>query len=185
VNFRAVNFRPCPREAEVKALLQSGHWPQACPTELRTHAATCTACANQVLLTQAFRGARDASASAAQLPPPGVLWWRAQLRRRNAAVERIGKPIFGAQVFAIAITLVIAAGVVLSQARYGLRWLAELPQSPIFNLSSLWHSATASNVDSLTWFKLDGSIPYLIPALALLGLLGGVVLYLATEKSEQ
>jgi hypothetical protein len=185
MTLRAMTFRPCPREAEVKTLLNSGHWPHACPAELRAHAAACTACANQVLITQAFRETRAISAHAAQLPPPGVLWWRAQLRRRNEAVERIGKPIFGAQVFAIAITLVIAAGVVLSQARYGLRWLAELPQSPIFNLSSLWHSATASDVDSLTWFKLDGSIPYLIPALALLGLLGGVVLYLATEKSEQ
>lgn len=177
-----MNFRPCPREAEVKALLQSGHWPQACPAELRTHAAACTACANQVLLAQTFRGARDASASAAQLPPPGVLWWRAQLRRRNTAVERIGKPILGAQIFAV--FLLVAAGVVLSQAGFGLRWLATLAQSPIFHLSSLWPTSTfqSMNADALNWLKFDLTLPYLIPAVAVLALLSGLVLYLAAEK---
>lgn len=172
-----MNFRPCPHLAEIKTLLSSGHWPQACSAELRAHAARCTTCGNQVLITQAFRADRAILANAAQLPPPGVLWWRAQLRRRNAAVERIGKPIFGAQIFAIAITLLIAGGVVLSQARYGLHWLAELPQSPTFNLASLW---PAMNTDTLNWLKLD--LPYLIPAVAVLALLSGVVLYLATEK---
>jgi hypothetical protein len=172
-----MTLRPCAREAEVKAMLHNGHWPHACPAELREHAAVCTACANQVLITQAFREARTLAANSAQLPPPGVLWWRAQLRRRNAAVERIGKPIFGAQIFAFAIALVIAAGVVLSQARHGLHWLAELPQSPTFNLASLW---PAMNADTLNWLKVD--LPYLIPAVVLLALLSGVVLYLATEK---
>ena len=174
-----MTLRPCSREAEVKTLLNSGHWPHACPAELRAHAAGCTACANQVLITQAFREARAISAHAVQLPPPGVLWWRAQLRRRNAAVERIGKPILGAQIFAIAITLLIAAGVVLSQARHGLHWLAELPQSPTFNLSSL---LPAMNPDTLNWLKFDLTLPYLIPAVAVLALLSGLVLYLATEK---
>ena len=172
-----MSFRPCAREAEVKALLHNGHWPHACPAELREHTALCTACANQVLITQAFREARTLAANSAQLPPPGVLWWRAQLRRRNAAVEHIGKPLFGAQIFAFAIALVIAVGVVLSQARHGLHWLAELPQSPTFNLASLW---PAMNSDTANWLKLD--LPYLIPAVAVLALLSGVVLYLATEK---
>jgi len=172
-----MNFRACPHLSEIKTLLSSGHWPHACPAELRAHAARCTTCANQVLITQAFQTDRVSLSNAAQLPPPGVLWWRAQLRRRNAAVERIGKPILGAQIFAIAITLLIAGGVALSQARYGLHWLAKLPQSPTFNLASLW---PAMNADTLNLLKLN--LPYLIPAVAVLALLSGVVLYLATEK---
>ncbi len=172
-----MTFRPCSREAEVRALLRNGHWPHACPAELRAHAASCTTCGNQVLITQAFRADRAFLAHTVQLPPPGVLWWRAQLRRRNAAVERISKPIFGAQIFAIAIALLLAGGVVLSQARYGLHWLAKLPQSPTFNLASLW---PAMNADTLNLLKLN--LPYLIPAVAVLALLSGVVLYLATEK---
>jgi hypothetical protein len=174
-----MTLRPCPREAEVETFLHSGHWPHATPAELRDHAAGCAACASQVLLTQTFREARAVSARAAQLPPPGVLWWRAQLLRRNAAVERIGRPILGAHIFAIAVTLLLACGIAFSQAGRGMQWLAELPHSSAFHLSSLW---PAWSLDSFKSIKLDGSLSYLIPAVALLALLSGVVVYLATDK---
>jgi hypothetical protein len=113
---------------------------------------------------------------AAQLPPAGLLWWRAQLRRRNAAVERIQKPILGAQIFAFAITLLIAAGIAAWQARDGwnwMKWLGSLAQSQVFHWEVLWPFASA---------KSAAGFLSLIPALALLALVSGVVLYFSSEK---
>jgi hypothetical protein len=178
-----MSLRPCPRGAEIRALLQNGHWPHACPAELRGHAAICRSCGDLVLLTQAFRADRAQAAASAQLPPPGLLWWRAQLRRRNAAVQTIARPLLGAQIFAFAVSLLVAVALVVSQARHGLHWLAELPQSPAFHLSTLWSNLSSGPaVDSAQRLGLHWNAPYLIPVLALLVLLGGVAVYLATEK---
>jgi len=174
-----MTFRSCPRESEIKALLERGQWPHASTTELRSHAADCRACGDLVLITLAFRGARATSVKAANLNAPGVLWWRAQLRRRNAAVERMSRPILGAQIFALAITLLTAVGLAISQAKHGLRWLywfGDTQQSSGFHLDSLWSTATVTSMIP------DWNLALLIPALAMLALLGGVVLYLATEK---
>ncbi|HEX4321693.1 MAG TPA: hypothetical protein VHZ52_12355 [Acidobacteriaceae bacterium] len=176
----------CQHEAEIRRLLQLGHWPQSCTADLRTHAETCRACGDLVLLTQAFQGARAVSIRNSEerqaelgssLPAPGVLWWRAQLRRRNAAVKQIQRPILGAQIFAFALTLLVAAGLLVSQARHGVQWLAwleSLPQAQAFHWEVLWSSASA--------LKTSASLGYLVPGAVLLALVSGVVAYLATEK---
>jgi hypothetical protein len=169
-------LRRCPREKEVKELLERGQWPQACAPELRAHVSSCRSCGELVLVTSAFQKARIEAAGAAKLGSPGVLWWRAQLRRRNEAVERIGRPILGAQIFALAVNLVLAVAFVVWQARNGLAWLTrleQLPQTATLHLGSLWSSAMLN-------FGLDWMV--MIPALATLALLGGVVVYLASEK---
>ncbi len=112
----------CAREKEVRDLLQRGHWPQACSPELRTHVDACRACSTLVLVAQTFQRARADAAGMARLQSPGVLWARAQLRRRNAALERIGKPILGAHIFAMAVALLVAGGFLVSQARQGFHW---------------------------------------------------------------
>jgi hypothetical protein len=182
-----MTLRPCPRGAEIRALLHDGHWPHACPAELRDHAAACRSCSDLILLTQAFRADRAQAAASAQLPPPGLLWWRAQLRRRNAAVQTIARPLLGAQIFAFTITLLVAVALVVSQARHGLHWLTEVPKSPAFHLSNLWTNLSSNFLSvpaagSAGWLGLHWNPPYLIPGLALLVLLGGVVVYLATER---
>jgi hypothetical protein len=167
---------PCSREKEVAALVARGQWPQACSPELRAHVTGCRSCGELVLVTSAFQHARAEAAGAAKLGSPGALWWRAQLRRRNAAVERVGKPILGAQIFALAINLFAVVALLVSQARHGLNWLswlAQLPQPHSLHLESLWPA---------TLFSAGWSLLVLIPALATLALLGGVVVYLASEK---
>jgi hypothetical protein len=179
-----MTFRSCPHESEINALLERGQWPLAGTAELRAHAASCRTCGDLVLVTQAFRGSRAASVSAANLNAPGVLWWRAQLRRRNAALERMSRPILGAEIFALAITFLIAVGLVISQAKHGLRWLSwfsdtwfsDTQQTKSFHFDSLWSSSALTSVIP------DWNLALLIPALAMLALLGGVVLYLASEK---
>ena len=175
-----MTLRACPQEQEIRRLLQLGHWPQSATPELRTHADECRTCKDLVLLTQAFRSARSVSARAAHLPPPGLLWWRAQLRRRNAAVEKIQRPLLGAQIFALAIAICIAIGFAVYQAKHDPHWLSSagewltsVSRSPTFHLEVLW--SFAANKPSV-------SLVYLIPCVAVLALLSGVVLYLASEK---
>ncbi|MDE3149316.1 MAG: hypothetical protein KGL37_07585 [Acidobacteriota bacterium] len=171
-------LRPCPREKEVKELLERGHWCVAAATtpELRAHVNACRACSDLVLVSEAFKRARAEAAGAANIAAPGVLWWRAQLRRRQTAIERIGKPLLGAQIFALCVLLVLAVGFLVTQARQGLEWLTRLehlPQAGALRLEDLWSSAFFTSA----WSPL-----VLIPALATLILLAGVVVYLAAEK---
>ncbi len=174
-----MRLRACPREKELKELVERGQWPQACAPELRAHVGHCRSCGDLVLVAMAFQRARSEAASAAKLGSPGVLWWRAQLRQRNAAVERIGRPILGAQIFALAVNAMLAVVFVAWQARHGLAWLTrlqQLPQTAALHLDSQW-------LDSLWPSALTGWGPLvLIPAAATLALLGGVVVYLASEK---
>jgi hypothetical protein len=168
-----MTFSPCSHEKEVAELLARGQWPQACTPELRAHARACRSCGELVTVTLAFQIARAQAASAAKLAAPGALWWRAQLRRRNAAVERVGRPILGAQIFALCVCIFAAAALLVSQARHGLHWLAQLPQPLSLHLDALWPSALSSSGTGLL---------VLIPVLATLALLGGVVVYLASAK---
>ena len=171
-----MTLRPCSRQSEIQELLASGHWPHACPADLRAHVSECRSCADLLLVTQAFQQSRAAAAAEVRLPAPGAIWWRAQLRRRNAAVERVGKPILRANIFALSVMLLFGIGFLASQATSGLRWISwftQLPQEPAFHLESLWPSTLLSS----GW-----GLPLLIPICATLALLGGVVVYLALEK---
>ncbi|MGA2807266.1 MAG: hypothetical protein ABSE87_03975 [Terracidiphilus sp.] len=171
-----MTLRPCPCEKEVSELLARGQWPGNCVPELRAHVSGCRSCRDLVLLTETFRRTRAETLGAARLASPGALWWKAQLRRRNAAVERVGKPILSAQIFALAINLCLVVGLLAWQARRGLGWLTwleQLPQATTLHLGKLWPSALLNSGLSLT---------VLIPAAATLALLSGVVVYLASEK---
>jgi hypothetical protein len=173
-----MNLSGCSREKDVVEMLACGHWPQACSEELRAHIGTCRSCSDLVLVTSTFQSTRAQSAARPNLPPPGAIWWRAQLRRRNAAVERVGRPILGAQIFALSVYLPLGLGLVVSQARHGLQWLSWFerlaqPQTASLHLETLWPSGL---------FDSGWSLMVLIPAIATLALLSGVVLFLVSEK---
>jgi hypothetical protein len=169
-----MNFGTCNSEKELAAALESGHWPDACTAELRAHVGQCRACSERLLVTQAMRRERALAAGAARLESPGVIWWRAQLRRRNAAIERIGRPILGAQIFAVAVALIAATVFFASQAKQSVgwfAWIADIPRS--LHLEALvpaaWQNATGA------WM--------LIPGTALLFLVGGVFAYIASNRN--
>jgi hypothetical protein len=166
----------CAREKEVTEMLKRGQWPAACEAELRDHVSACRSCGDLVLVTSSFQRARSEAALAAPAGSPGLLWWRAQLHRRNAAVERLGKPILSAQIFALAINLVLVVGFLISQARRGLGWLTwleQFSQANTFRLGNLWPAALLNS----GWSSIA-----LIPAVAALALLSGVVVYLASDR---
>ena len=170
-----MTFKNCPREKELRDVMARGQWSLAAEndSDLRSHVAACRSCNELVLVSEAFRKARVASTASARLVPPGVLWWRAQLRRRNAAVERITRPLLGAQMFALAITLLAGVGFLVFEALTSTSWRGWLQQAPQ-NAALDWNNLlTAAAADPLwTWMMLG-------PALVLLG---GVAVYMATDR---
>jgi len=171
-------FNPCPHEEEIAALLAAGQWPHAAPAELRAHASLCRSCAELGLVTSAFQTARTTAAAAAPLVSPGVLWWRAQLRRRNAAIERVTRPILGAQIFAFIVCIAVAIGFAASHADQGFGWISNLSvhvRTSSIDLTKFWPASLA----------LPGSTLWvLVPLLATLVLLGGVAVYLASSEER-
>lgn len=160
----------CSRSTEVLDLLARGHWPLACPAELRTHLEVCRSCSELLAISRAFQRARSAASAKAQLPSPGVLWWRAQLRRRNAAVKSVGRPILGAYAFALGMLLMVAVGFLVQQARHGFSWFDWISPAQI-----------ASSVPSLS-LSSGSSLFVILPIFATIVLVSAVVVYITTER---
>ncbi len=104
-----------------------------------------------------------------------MLLWRAQLRRRNAAVERLTRPLLGAQIFALAVTLLAAVGFAAFEARHGIAWLTWLEQLP--QGAGRWDNLFPASLagSAFTWMVL-------FPSFATLVLLGGVAVYMVMDR---
>lgn len=166
-----MNLYPCSREKELTSALKSGQWPEAGDADLRAHVEACSRCKDLVVVTESLRAARSVSMSAARLEAPGVLWWRAQLRRRKEAVERIGRPVSRAQGFALAVNLLLLVGLVATHTSEATRLLERA-----YSFTSLHPGAYLASV----WVNGDPMV--LISALGILILLGGVAFYVALER---
>jgi len=160
----------CAREREVSDLLHRGHWPQACSEELRTHVGSCRTCSDLVLVTESLQESRRQTAQLPRLEPAGAIWWRAQLRRRNAAIDQMSRPILGAQIFALAMALLVIGTLAIWQAGNWSAWLADLPG--VLHLGALIPSS----------FPENGILWIIVPVLATIALLSGIVVYIASEK---
>jgi hypothetical protein len=101
----------CSRRDEVRALLTLGHWPAACAVELREHVDGCAECRAVVSFTLAMQDGRKRAAPA--LPSAELVWWRAQLRKRQAAMEQMQRPLRRAQMFAVLLSFCVAVGLVV------------------------------------------------------------------------
>jgi hypothetical protein len=168
-----MRLRGCSCEAEVIQALKNGHWPEGCAAELRSHVDTCVRCSDLVLVTHTFQSARDQSISAAPQASPSLLWWRAQLRRRNTATERLSRPITIAQIFALFVNLTVGIVFIAWQYRHGLRW------------ESWWSDLASTRVVhflSLGSRDLSG-IVLATSAVGMLAMLSGIVLYLVYKKA--
>ncbi len=155
----------CSHLTEVRQSLAAGQWPHAATPELRAQAESCARCAQEILLTTHFQAARAETIPAACPADANLLWWRAQLRRRNAALTQAGRPIAAAQIFALAVVLIAMAALVATH----------------------WHSLLAfatPEVASLPAASVSFGLTPLTLALAitLITTLSGVVLYLATDR---
>ena len=166
----------CSQEKEVAAVLREGRWPAACDPALRAHVTACRGCNDLVLVAQALQQLRADTMPGAQVESPGTLWWKAQVRRRNAAVERMSRPIALVEKVALASTAAAGCGLAVwqrSQIAGWLSWLGDLPHSKAFRLDALWPAA--SNASS-------GIVVLLIASLGTFALFGGLAVYWFAEK---
>ena len=62
-------------------------------------------------LRQAMLAAKTSAMRSARPEPAELIWWRAQLRKRQAAIEKMSAPTRGVQAFTAALLLVLAIGV--------------------------------------------------------------------------
>ncbi|HEY6251424.1 MAG TPA: hypothetical protein VI685_15810 [Candidatus Angelobacter sp.] len=99
--------RFCSQHDSVAAALRTGQWPDGCDPSLRAHVETCDSCSDLVLVAQTLRQAHATATQAARIAAPGILWWRAQLRRRQAAIQSMTRPVAVAEKVAV-LTLVLA-----------------------------------------------------------------------------
>jgi hypothetical protein len=169
-----MSFGICKRENEVAEALRAGHWPDASAQELRAHVAACNACSQRILLTQAFHRERAAASAQPRLESPGALWWRAQLRRRNADLVRISRPIVGAQVFAVAVTVIAAVAFLISEGKQSAGWLAWLAETPrALHLEALLPASMQNATGAALMF---------VGLLAAIALIGGFAAYASSDK---
>jgi hypothetical protein len=139
---------------------------------LRSHVEECRNCSELVLVTEAFQRARSQSLTAVPADLTSLLWWRAQLRRRNAANQRTSRPISIAQSFALFVNLAVAIVFTAWQYHHGLRWASWWSE---LELARVLHSFDIGS-------RLDGN-GLLIWSVGMLALLSGLVVYLVAEKS--
>lgn len=161
----------CTYSKQLSDELRAGHWPDGCEPELRRHVESCRECSDVVLLTQAFREARAQSEGGPEFQAPGLVWWKAQIRRRNASAEQAVRPIAVAQAFAFWLSLLFAAVFVVLEYRHGLRWSSWFSQI----LLRLFHDFSTTSANWNVWM--------LIPAFASLAVLSGLLVYIVAEKS--
>jgi hypothetical protein len=154
-----MNWRTCSRLDEVRQALAQGHWPHACAADLREHVEQCTQCANEVLITTHLQRARSESVAAARPGASNLLWLKAQARRRNAALERIGRPLAAAQAFAFVVILAAIAGIVAVH----------------------WHSLT-DRASSLTAALSGWGLAPIALGVGVLTMLACLAAYLTTER---
>jgi len=158
----------CSHLAEIQQALSAGHWPQAVAPDVRTHAARCNRCTQEILITQHLFAAKASAIDAAPPAAPALLWWRAQLHRRNAALAQATRPLAAAQIFAIAIIAAAVAGLIVTHKG--------------FILSATQTPASSLSVSSFTALLGNWGLAPLVLATALIATLGGVALYLSADR---
>jgi hypothetical protein len=132
----------CTCEAEVLEALQTSRWPDACDEALRSHVECCDGCTELVTLSLALREDRRALMQDASVPSSAIVWWRAQMRSRREAAEKVAQPMTAIQGLAGA----CAAGLLVAAAGY---------YTPAFRRAAEWvtttvNTATAPGSTSLT-----------------------------------
>ncbi len=166
----------CSWEKELELALRQGHWPQACDPNLREHVSGCRACQDLVHVTQVLQEAWLQSERVAPIGSPGALWWRAQLCRRNEAIERMTKPVTLAARVGL---LVILAAFCIAVWQWGnlaerLDFLQSLSDSSVSQLAGLWTAFAGASA----WV-----LAILVAGVGTLAFFAGFAVYLLREET--
>ena len=114
-----MNTCECLREQEVMDSVACGRWPERAPADLREHLAHCALCASVLEVALALHEEHDILYLNARVPPPGLVWWRAELRARQEAMRSASRPMTLVQAFGGA----CAFGVALALLSRAWPWL--------------------------------------------------------------
>ena len=166
-----MTFGACAREKDLAEMLRAGHWPAACGEELREHVRGCRKCSDMVLVGEAMRSARMRSAGP-RMDAAGVIWWRAQLRRKTAAMQAISRPMLGAQVFAMSLALVAVVGLLVM----------ELRRHPLLQVAATIDHAGSAWVQSLGMGSLLGGGALMALVAGMIVMAGGFAVYVAFDR---
>ena len=102
----------CEREFDVLDAVMSGRWPDVCEDELRTHAQQCAVCVDLIDVAHVVRSEHLADMHEANVPPSGVVWWKAQRRARHEAVAAAQRAITAVQTGTMAIAVIIGIAII-------------------------------------------------------------------------
>jgi hypothetical protein len=97
----------CAREQDLLDALTSRRWPERAEEDLRAHVARCAICADLARVASALLDAEEVADPVPDLPPAGLVWWRAQLRAREEATRAALRPIKAVQLAACAVAAVL------------------------------------------------------------------------------
>lgn len=166
----------CTSEKELEAALRQGRWPHACDPDLRAHVDGCPDCQELVLVTQTLQKAKSHGEQLARLHSPGLLWWRAQLRRRNEAIRSVTEPLALAEIVGL-LALFVAFCVVVwqgGQAAGLLNLFQGLSSSAFSQLEELWAAASGASV----WMTVLG-----VAGLSTLAFFASFAIFLLRDES--
>lgn len=132
-----MKWRGCSRLDELRHALWQGHWPQACTMELRAHVEGCSRCGDEILVTKYLQLDRSQTMEVARIGTGSLLWWRAQARRRNSALERAARPLVAAEIFALLVVVAATIWVAASQWHSFVSRVVSAKWSLIISLSTI------------------------------------------------
>src|SRR2546425_10437039 len=131
-----MNMPECLREQEVMDSVACGRWPDRAPADLREHLTQCALCASVLEVALALHEDHEILYLNARVPPPGLVWWRAELRARQEAMRTVSRPMTLVQAFGAASGVGVAIAL-FSQAWPWLKAFFSLPDFSAFSFSQL------------------------------------------------
>lgn len=113
----AMNLFKCEKEPLVIDAVRCGDWDDAARADdaLRLHAAACPDCADAALAAQVLHELNTPDITEATLPNGGLIWWKAQLKAKRAAAERVTQPISIVETVFCACAVLSAIGILIWQ----------------------------------------------------------------------
>jgi hypothetical protein len=161
----------CSYQEKLVSELRQGRPPEMWDETLRSHLARCRSCNDLLLVSEALQQDRSETVKSAQVASPGTLWWQAQVRMRNGAMQRVTRPIALVEKFALASLIsVLLAGFAWKRSEL-LGWLMGVA-APSAHPAAL---AAPSLIDG--WATL-----LMAAGLGTVAIFAGLAVYLLREK---
>jgi hypothetical protein len=161
----------CSFQEKLALELRQGRLPEDWDEPLRNHVANCRSCNDLMLVTQALQHDRTETVKSARVASPGTLWWQAQVRMRNGAMERINRPVALAEKFALIILSVAFVASIAWKGGQILGWF----MGPETAAHSSTQAANPALFNGWTTF-------FMAAGLGTVAICAGIAVYLLREK---